>query len=76
MTLATTGGFTAVTSDERRADRRVPCDAEAVDVEEAVAQRDFVFARLLPRHVREEFREVVVVDLFGETVVRRDQDVF
>lgn len=76
MTLTTTGGFIAITSDERGADGRVPCDTEAVDVEEAVAQRDFVFARFLPRHVRKEFREVVVVDLFGQTVVRRDQDVF
>lgn len=76
-TAITAGGFAAVVaSDERGADGRVPCDAEAVDVEEAVAQRDFVLACFLARNVREEFREVVVVDLFGETVVRRDQDVF
>lgn len=47
---------------------RVPRHAEAVDVEEPVAQRHFLRARLFARHVREELGEVVVVHLFREPV--------
>lgn len=55
---------------------RVPCHAEAVDVEETVAQRDLFTRGLFAGGVREEFGQVVVVHLFGEAVFGRDQHVF
>ncbi len=61
---------------EVRAGRSVPRHAEAVDVEQAVAQGDFLAGRLFAGSVGEEFREVVVVDLFGQAVLGRDEDVF
>lgn len=54
----------------------VPSHAEAVDVEQSVAQSDLFTGGLFPGSVGEELRQVVVVDLFGEAVRRTDQDVF
>lgn len=61
---------------KRAPHRRVPRDAEAVDVEQPVPQADLLLARRLARHVREQLRQVVIVHLLRQTVVRRDQHVF
>lgn len=54
----------------------VPGDAIAIDVLEAVAKGDLRLRSLLAWHMRDEFREVVVMDLVRDGVFWCDEHVF
>ena len=53
----------------------VPCNAEAIDVVQTIAEGDLGLCGLFAGNVGDELGEGVGMDLFGQRMVRGDEDV-